>query len=321
MNEIQTPARTGATSEAGVTEPSEPAASAPLPPIVARFRPVHWIAAVIGVLVLVRVAVFLVTNPNWRWDVVGQYLFAPVVLRGLLVTVVLTLVSTALGLAVGVLTAYMRLSSNPTLRIAASAYIWFVRSIPPLVLILLIFFFGALVPVMSIGVPFGPDLLSVPANEVITRFSASVVALGLYLGAYVGEILRGGVLAVPRGQFEAARALGMTDGLLMRRIVSPQAVRVVIPAMANEVITMFKATSLVSVIGAAELLTTVQLTYARTFEIIPMLMVACLWYLLITSIAMLGQVRLERRYGRGYAATPTGPTSLRRVLTLRGGAR
>lgn len=294
----------------------------PLLPIVPRFRLGRWISAAIALVLVARFVQFLITNPNWQWNVVGDYLFSSVVLRGLFLTVLLTVVSTALGLVLGGITAFMRLSSNPTLRIAASAYIWFVRSIPPLVLLLLIFFLGALAPTLSLGVPWGPSFISWQTNEVITRFTASVVGLGLYLGAYTGEILRGGILAVPRGQFEAAQALGMTDGLLMRRVVSPQAIRVIIPAMANEMITMFKATSLVSVIGATELLTTVQLVYARTFEIIPLLMVACLWYLLITSVAMLGQVKLEEKFGRGYTrSTAPRPSFARRVLTLRGGAR
>jgi polar amino acid transport system permease protein len=197
------------------------------------------------------------------------------------------------------------------LRVVASLYIWFVRAIPQLVLLLLIFFFGALVPTLTIGIG-EVTILSAETNDVIDRFGASVIGLGLYLGAYLGEIFRGGILAVPAGQFEAAKSLGMGNTLLMRRIVAPQAIRVIIPAAANEMITMFKATSLVSVIGAAELLTTVQLVYARTFQVIPLLMVACIWYLLITSVAMVGQMGLERRYGRGYS---------RKVLKKTEGAR
>lgn len=286
-----------------------------IPPIAAKRHPSRWISAAVGLVLLAMFVHFMLTNPNWQWDVVRQYIFSPVVMRGLLLTVILTVASTAFGLVLGAITAFMRLSSNPTLRITASLYIWFIRSIPPLVLLLLIFFLAALLPRISLGVPFGPEFVAFSTNELITRFSAAVVGLGLYLGAYTGEIFRGGIIAVPRGQFEAAQALGMTDTLLVRRVVAPQAVRVTIPALANEMITMFKSTSLVTVIGAAELLTTVQLIYARTFQIIPLLLVACLWYLLITSFAMLGQRKLEQRFGRGFSAAPTKrrlPMSIRR---------
>jgi len=272
----------------------------PVFPIGGRRHVGRWVTAIVAIVLLAMFANFIVTNPNWQWDIVGKYIFSPIILQGLFLTVLLTFVSTAIGMVLGGVTAFMRLSSNPTLRIAASLYIWFIRSIPALVLLLLIFFLGALLPRLSLGVPFGPELVSFRTNELITRFSAASVGLGLYLGAYSGEVIRGGVIAVPRGQFEAAQAVGMTNGLLMRRIVAPQAIRVIIPALANEMITMFKSTSLVTVIGFSELLTTAQLIYARTFEVIPLLMVACLWYLLITSIAMLGQWRLEERFGRGF---------------------
>lgn len=285
-----------------------------LMPIVARRRTGHWVSAGMGVVIAIMLLNFFISNPNWQWDVVAAYVFSPLVIQGLMLTLVLTLASTALGLLLGAITAFMRLSSNPTFRLAASLYIWFIRSIPQLVLILFIFFFAALVPTLSVGIPFGPEIFSLQVNDVITRFNAAVVGLGVYLGAYVGEILRGGIMAVPQGQFEAGKALGMTDALLMRRIISPQAIRVIIPAMANEMITMFKATSLVSVIGAAELLTTVQLIYARTFEVIPLLLVACLWYLLITSVAMAGQSRLERHFGRGYALASTKESTIRRIF-------
>lgn len=278
----------------------------------------RWVSAAIGVLAAIGIVNFFVANPNWQWDIVGEYLFSPIVLQGLQLTLILTALSTVLGLFLGVITAYMRLSSNPTFRVVASLYIWFIRSIPQLVLILFIFFFAALVPTWSLGIPFGPELVSVQVNDIITRFSAALIGLGVYLGAYVGEILRGGVMAVQKGQIEAAQALGMTNWLLMRRIVSPQAIRVVIPAMANEMITMFKATSLVSVIGAAELLTTVQLIYARTFQTIPLLVVACIWYLVITSIAMAGQSQLEKRFGRGYTQYTRSKRPLLRRLTLKG---
>jgi polar amino acid transport system permease protein len=171
---------------------------------------------------------------------------------------------------------------------------------PPLVMLLVVFFFGALVPTLSIGVPFGPSFGNVPANDVITRFSAAIIGLAIYLGAYSAEIFRGGVMALHSGQFEACRSLGLPPFRAYQKILGPQLVRVITPSLANEVITIFKSTSLVSVIGYSELLTTVQTIYARNFETIPLLTVAVIWYLVLTSGAMLGQSRLEKRFGRGF---------------------
>ncbi|MER6878444.1 amino acid ABC transporter permease, partial [Amycolatopsis sp. NPDC000673] len=234
------------------------------------------------------------------------YLFSADILRGLLNTVLLTLISSAAGLVAGVVVALMRLSDDPVLRWVATAYIWFIRAIPALVLLLLIFFLGALLPKLSLGVPFGPEFLSVPTNRLISQFSAAVVGLALVLGAYSAEIFRAGILSVPAGQLEAATALAMTRRQRLRRVVLPQAIRVIIPPLSNELVTMFKNTSLVSVVGYTELLTTVQLIYGRTYQTIPLLLVACLWYLVLTSLAMIGQRCLERRFGRGFAAGRPG---------------
>lgn len=300
------------------------ASEAALPPIVARRRPGTWIAAAVAVVLLAMFVHMVVTNPNWEWPVVGQYLFDKQIMLGLLRTVYLTLAASALGLVLGVVVAAMRLSANPVLNVAAALYVWVIRAIPALVLLLFVFFLAALLPTISLGVPFGPSFVTVPTNELISRFSAAVFGLSLYLGAYSGEIFRGGVLAIPAGQFEAARALGMTDLVMMRRIVMPQTVRVIIPALANELITMFKNTSLVTVIGYTELLTTAQLIYAKNFETIPLLLVACLWYLTLTSIAMLGQSRLEQRFGRGFRARNERASlkdTVRNALRAGGGSR
>lgn len=269
-------------------------------PIRSRIKLNAWISYVVaGYLALVLVQ-FFVFNENWHWDVVGSYLFSQVIMEGLLRTVQLTLSITVLGLALGVITAWCRMSSLVVLRTLAVAYIWVMRAMPPLVMLLLVFFFGALSPTISLGIPFGPNLASVSSNDVITRYSAAVIGLAIYLGAYSGEIFRGGVLALPSGQFEACKTLGIGPTKAYAHILGPQLVRVITPSLANEVITVFKSTSLVSVIGYSELLTTVQAIYARNFQTIPLLTVAVIWYLVLTSIAMFGQSRLERRFGRGY---------------------
>ncbi|WP_223692317.1 amino acid ABC transporter permease [Leifsonia poae] len=263
-----------------------------------------WIAGIVFALVAATFVDFLVGNPRWDWAVVGQYLFRADVLRGLASTAMLTVISAVTGLLMGGIVAYLRMSSNPVLRWVGALYIWIVRAIPALVILLFIFFAAALLPVFAIGVPhFGPTLIAFDTNKLISQFSAAIIGLTIIQGAYVGEIYRGGILSVARGQFDAATAIGMTRTKAMFRIILPQAVRVIIPPLGNELITLFKNTSLVYVIGYTELLTTVQLIYSQTYQTIPLLLVACIWYLVITSIGMIGQHLLERRFGRGFRVT------------------
>lgn len=269
-------------------------------PIRSRTGPAQWVSYGVGIYVALVLVQLFVFNDNWRWQIVGSYLFNPRVLEGVLHTIELTIVTTILGLFLGILTACCRLSSLKVLRILAVVYIWVMRAMPPLVLILLIYFLAALVPTLSIGLPFGPSLVDISTNDAITRFSAAVIGLSVYLGAYTGETFRGGVMSLPAGQFEACRTLGIPPLRAYQKILGPQLVRVIMPPLANEVITTFKNTSLVTVIGYSELLTTVQTIYAKNFQTIPLLTVAVIWYLALTSIAMFGQHRLERRFGRGF---------------------
>lgn len=260
-----------------------------------------WVSVVLAVyvgLVLVQLFIF---NDNWNWELVFSYLFSQVVLTGLLNTIVLTVLTAVVGLLLGVITAWCRMSNLVVLRSFAILYIWLMRAMPPLVMLLLVFFWGALVPTLQFGVPFVVTVFEVPTNEVISRFSAAIIGLAIYLGAYSAEVFRGGVLALQSGQFEACKALGLPPMSAYRKILGPQLIRVITPSLANEVITIFKSTSLVSVIGYTELLTTVQTIYARNFETIPLLTVAVIWYLVLTSLAMIGQSRLEKRFGRGFS--------------------
>lgn len=269
-------------------------------PIREHQNPFRWISYCAVAFVVLGVADSLINNPRWEWGIVGQYLFSERILAGLLNTLILTVVSSALGLVLGGVIASFRLSTNIILSTAASLYIWLIRAIPTLVMLLLIFFMGALVPQITIGIPFTAiEFWGIPTNDVINRFSAAVIGLALYLGGYSAEIFRSGFLAVPHGQSEAASALGMGKLTALRVVLAPQAIRVIIPPLGNELITMFKSTSLVSVIGYVELLTTAQLIYSTNFETIPLLTVVCIWYLFLTSIAMFGQSLLEKRYGRG----------------------
>jgi polar amino acid transport system permease protein len=196
--------------------------------------------------------------------------------------------------------------------------------VPPLVQLLVWFNLAAIYPVVSFGIPFGPEFFSGSANDYITPFIAAVVGLGLNSAAYMCEIIRAGILSVDEGQAEAAQSLGLTHAQTMRRIVLPQAFRVIVPPTGNEVITVLKATSLVSVISMTDLLYSVELIYAKNFENIPLLVVACVWYLLITSILSVGQHFLERRLQRNSRSAGSSESLWRRILqtatSLRPGA-
>lgn len=233
-----------------------------------------------------------------------------------MLTIELTAISMAIGIVLGVVLAVMRLSTNPLVSSASWIYIWVFRGTPVLVQILFWNYIGALYPRISLGVPFGPQFFHVSANSLITPFAAGILALGLNEGAYMAEIVRAGILSVDEGQTEAAHALGMTRLQTMRRIVLPQAMRVIIPPTGNETISMLKTSSLVSVIALSELLYSAQLIYAVNYRTIPLLIVASLWYLILTTLFSVGQYHLERRFGRGSTrALPDTPLQrLRRNL-------
>ncbi|WP_081416697.1 amino acid ABC transporter permease [Arthrobacter castelli] len=269
-------------------------------PIKPRPSIAKWASIVLAVYVFFVGLEFFVFNENWNWPLVFEYLFGQRILQGLLNTITLTLITTLLGLFIGILVAWAKLSPLAVLRKLAAMYIWVIRATPLLVLLLMIFFLAALVPSLGIGIPFGPSLFEVPTNEVISRFTAAVLGLSLYLGGKSAEVFRSGIIAVDRGQFEACRAVGLSPLTTYTRVIGPQSIRVITPPMANEIITMFKNTSLVSVIGYTELLTTAKLIYATNFQTIPLLTVAVIWYLTLTSIAMYGQSLLEKRFGRGF---------------------
>jgi polar amino acid transport system permease protein len=263
----------------------------------------HWGRWVVAALVLVLVADLVYSaanNPRFQWHVVGDFLFSSRVIDGLVLTLELTAIAMIIGIVLGVILAIMRLSPNPIVSGASWLYIWFVRGTPVLVQLLFWSFISALYPHVSLGVPFGgPEILGGSANTVITPIVAAILGLGLNEGAYMAEIVRAGILSVDEGQEEAAQALGMTRLQTLRRIVLPQAMRVIIPPTGNETISMLKTTSLVSVIAVTDLLYAVQLIYSQSFQQIPLLIVACIWYLVFTTLLSIGQYFIERHYGRG----------------------
>jgi polar amino acid transport system permease protein len=232
-------------------------------------------------------------------------------------------ISMAIGIVLGVVLAAMRLSPNPLVSGASWLYIWFFRGTPVLVQILFWSFVSALYPTISFGIPFGgPVFVHGNANSLIPLFLAAILALGLNEGAYMAEIVRAGMISVDEGQTDAAQALGMGRLQALRRIVLPQAMRVIIPPTGNETISMLKTTSLVSVIAVSELLYSVQLIYSVNFLTIPLLIVASIWYLIVTTVLSIGQYYVERHFGRGTARAlpPTPLQRLRRNLFSSGHA-
>ncbi len=284
-------------------------------------HPGRWVAAV-AVLVVVGLLVrSLASNGNIAWSVIGQYLFNSVVLHGVLVTIELTVLSMLIGVAIGIALAVMRLSPNPILAAASGFYIWLFRGTPVLVQLVIWFNIGLIFPRLAVGVPFTGINTSADAKTVITGFTAALLGLGLNEGAYMAEIVRAGILSVDRGQTEAAHALGMTGALTMRRIVLPQAMRVIVPPTGNEFISMLKTTALVVVIAGKDLTTVVTNIYSRNFNVIELLAVASIWYLVLTSIASTGQYFIERRFARGSVVVMPPGLLMRLAGSLLGGRR
>jgi polar amino acid transport system permease protein len=276
-------------------------------------RPGRWIAAAIVLVIAVALGRSVATNPRFEWSVVGDFLFDARILEGLRVTIELTVIAMAIGIALGVVLAVMRLSPNPLVSGASWLYIWFFRGTPVLVQLLFWYNIAALYPRIALGIPFGPAFVHINANTAITPFTAAILGLGLNEGAYMAEIVRAGIISVPEGQSDAAKSLGMTRLQTMRRIVLPQAMRVIIPPTGNETISMLKTSSLASVIVVTELLYAAQLIYSVNFKTIQLLIVASIWYIVCTSVLYVGQYYLERYYGRG-ARRELAATPLQRVL-------
>jgi len=262
-------------------------------------RPGRWIAAALVLLVAAALARSVITNARFEWHIVGKYLFDQRILEGLLVTIELTVIAMAIGVVLGVILAVMRVSDNPLVSWASWLYIWFFRGTPVLVQLLFWYYIAALYPKLALGIPFGPALVHPNVNTLITAFRAAVLGLGLNEGAYMAEIVRAGLISVDDGQTEAAQSLGMTRVQTMRRIVLPQAMRVIVPPTGNETISMLKTTSLASVIAVTELLYSSEQIFAVNYKTIQLLIVASFWYIVCTSVLYVGQFYLERYYGRG----------------------
>jgi polar amino acid transport system permease protein len=288
--------------------------SSPVPPEAIKAIPVRhygrWISAAI-VLVLFGLVVAAFVNADITWPTVGRYLNQETILTGAVNTLWITLLAMFMGVVLGTVLAVMRLSKNPVMSSVAWGYIWVFRGTPVLVQLLIWYNLALIFPILDLG--FYRDEM----NDVMTPFLAALLGLGLNEAAYMAEISRAGIQSVDEGQTEAAHALGMTGSRTMRRIVLPQAMRVIIPPTGNEFINMLKTSSLAYAIQYSELLFSATRISSRNLEVMELLLVATIWYLILTTIFSVGQYYLERYFQRGSSRNlpPTPWQRVRRSLT------
>jgi polar amino acid transport system permease protein len=296
-------------------------------------HPGRWLTlAVLAVLAAMFVHL-LVTNKAFRWSFIfSSYapgkrgvMFTDPVLQGLRGTILLTITAMLIGVGLGVVIAMMRLSPNRILSSVAWLYTWFFRAAPRLVLAVLFGNLNILWTRIGFGLPFDQQIgklfgihdlnaqfYSIRAVDLLAGFTAGMLALGLSEAAYMAEIVRAGIQSIDPGQSEAAVALGMSRFQVLRRIVLPQAMRVIVPPTGNEVIAMVKDTSLVAFVPVTgELFFQLQAVESRTFVVLPVLVAALLWYLILCSVLMIGQFFVERHFGRGYGTTGRARQRLR----------
>jgi polar amino acid transport system permease protein len=273
----------------------------------------RWVGAAVVVLLVLWLISAAGKSRNIEWDLIPQYLFNGSILQGVANTLVLSVTAQLMGIVLGVVFAVMRQSENPVLKSVASFYVWLFRGTPVLVQLLVWYNLALVFQTVTIKVPFVDwTIYSTPMNSFMTPLMAALLGLGLNEGAYMAEIVRGGLLSVDEGQTEAAMALGMSRGLALRRIVLPQAMRVIIPPTGNEFISMLKTSSLAILVNYGELAQRAQAVYQTNFKVIELLFVISIWYLVLTTVATIGQSFLERRYARG-SSRAQHETLLRRL--------
>lgn len=252
-------------------------------------------AAVVLLALAALVRAFSVGQIEWNY--VRDFLFAPAILQGLQSTLVMTVAAMSLGIMLGVVIALMRVSGNPVLSSIAVGYVWIFRGAPALLQLMIWFNLALIFPTMGI-----PGLFEFRTVDIMTPFVAAMLGLGISQGAYTSEVVRSGLLSVDSGQYEAARSIGMTQMMMLRRIVLPQAMRVMVPPIGNEVIGMVKLTSLASVIQYSEILHNAQIIYFANTRVLELLLVASFWYLAVVSVLSVGQHYIEQYFGRGSKA-------------------
>lgn len=277
----------------------------PTPVVVRRRHPGRWIVAALIVFVLAQFAYSVVTNPRYEWGVFAQYFFAPAVVKGLGLSLALTVLGTVLAFIVGTALAVLRMSPSPLLSGPAWLYVWFFRSVPLVVLILVFYNLGYLYPTLGLGTPFTVDhwIVEFDTTLTITAFAAALIGITLHESAYASEIIRAGLLSVDSGQLEASAALGLPARVRFFRIVLPQAARSILPNAVNLVIGLVKGTSVVFIVALPEIFYTVQVIYNRNGKVIPLLLVACVWYALVTTLLSIAQYYVERHFARGTTRT------------------
>lgn len=279
---------------------SAPAPAGAVTRRVQRLRhPWQWVATAVVILVALNFGQTLFTNPAWEWNRVGHWFASPAILTGLTVTLEATAISAVVSFAAGIVVALARQSRNAVLRGAAWLYIWVFRSVPLILVLIFLYNLGNLYPKIGIGVPFGPQL-QVPTTTVLSDLTLGVVGLSLSEVAYAAEVVRSGLIAVDRGQHEAAKALGLPRSRQFTRIVLPQALRSIVPAYVNQIIGLLKSSSLLFYVSLLDLFGVVQnLGSTYPSDIIPLLVVASIWYLILTSAIAIIQHYVERFYNRG----------------------
>lgn len=275
----------------------------------------RWILSAIAIFIVAQLLWSVISTPTYKWDVFAKYFFSPAILRGLGLTLLFTVVAGTIGFLAGGILALMRLSKSPLLNGFAWSFIWFFRSVPLMVQVLVWFNLGYLYPTIGLGIPFTTDYF-VEAETVvlISAFAAAVLGLSLHQAAYSAEIIRGGILSVDQGQLEAAAALGLPRSVRVRRIILPQAARSILPNAFNEIIGLLKGTSIISVIAIGELFYVAQVIYNRNHDVIPLLLVAVVWYAILTTVLSIGQFYIERHFARG-SARVLPPTPIQRART------
>jgi polar amino acid transport system permease protein len=276
----------------------------------------RWVAAVVVLAIAAGAAYTLASAPDMHWDVVRHYLSQRLILQGIVTTLQLTVLAMLIGIVLGVIIAVMRLSPNPVVSAVSWFYVWFFRGTPVLVQIFFWYNLASVLPYIGLSIPFTTIHWQASTNSLVAPFMAATLGLGFNEAAYMAEIVRAGIISVEHGQTEAAQALGMTRLLLMRRIVLPQAMRVIIPPTGNETISMLKTSSLAFVASVPELFTRSQQIASANFRVIELAIVASIWYLAMTSVLTIGQYYLERYFARGSqrGLPPTPIQRFRRML-------
>ncbi|GAB2466519.1 polar amino acid transport system permease protein [Conyzicola lurida] len=265
-----------------------------------RRRPGQWIATIVVGALAAAVLWTFVTNPTVEWPVITKYLFFPAILQGLWTTIYLTIGAMAIGIVLGILLAAARLSPNKLVKAVADFFVWFFRGTPTLVQLIFWYNIAIFIPRVELGLPGADPFFSASTNDLINPVLAALLGLGLNEAAYMCEVVRGGLLSVPNGQKEAAQSLGLSSRKSFLQITLPQAMRAIVPPTGNQIIIMLKGTSLVSVMAVADLFYSAQGIYVTTGKVIPLLIVASIWYLFMTSVLYFLQSRLEKRFGRGF---------------------